>query len=376
MRNFNSGFNVKQSGYSAFQPNLINKEYNVEYTDLLPILEKANIKLGELNAYSDLVPDVDHFIRLHVIKEATVSSKIEGTHTNMEDALLQEDEVNPEKRNDWREVNNYIEAMNECIASLDDLPLSSRMLRKAHSILLQGVRGEHKMPGEFRRSQNWIGGATLTDAIFIPPVFQEVGNLMSDLEKFIHNEDTNLPHVFKIALAHYQFETIHPFLDGNGRIGRLLITLYFIEKKILKKPVLYLSDFFERNKSFYYDNLMRVRIKNDLKQWLKFFSVGIIEMSEKSIQGLKNIIELKEECEQELLPQLGKKMPNAAKLLQYLFLTPIIRANEVSQITGLSAVSSYNLINDFVDLDILREFTGFQRNRIFIFNKYFDVFKS
>ena len=223
--NFKAGNYTQVTGYKAFQPERINKYYQFDETDLFSLLEKANIKLGELNAYAELVPDVEHFIRLHVVKEATVSSRIEGTHTNMEEALLKEDEIVPEKRNDWREVNNYILAMNQSIEQLNTLPLSSRMLKNAHKTLLSGVRGEHKLPGEFRSSQNWIGGATLIDAAFIPPTWQEVDPLMGDLENFLHNDKTGLTHVLKIALAHYQFETIHPFLDGNGRIGRLMITL-------------------------------------------------------------------------------------------------------------------------------------------------------
>jgi Fic family protein len=201
---FKSGTYIRADNYKAFRPELINKVWHFDEAELMMLLEKANIKLGELNAYSELVPDVDHFIRLHVVKEATVSSKIEGTQTNMEDALLRENEILPEKQNDWREVNNYINAMNNAIAQLSSIPLSGRLLRDAHRTLLTGVRGEHKLPGEFRRSQNWIGGATLADAHFIPPVWGDVNELMSDLEKFMHNENTGLPHVIKIALAHYQ----------------------------------------------------------------------------------------------------------------------------------------------------------------------------
>ena len=371
---FKSGTYITATGYKAFQPEKINKIYNFNDSDLLPLLEKANLKLGELNAYAELVPDVDHFIRLHVVKEATVSSKIEGTRTNMEEALLNEEEINPERKNDWREVNNYIEAMNQSINMLDKLPLSSRLLKQAHNTLLDNVRGDHKMPGEFRRSQNWIGGVTLNDAAFIPPVWQEVDPLMGDLENFLHNEKTNLPHVIKIALAHYQFETIHPFLDGNGRIGRLMITLYFIHAGIMKKPVLYLSDFFERNRSLYYDNLTIVRTKNDLKTWLRFFLTGIIETSDKAITGLKNILSLKNDCETKRIPQLGKKMHSAQKLLQRLFEDPIIRPDEVSKITGLSLVSAYKLVEDFERLNILREVTGGQRNRIYLFDEYYKVF--
>jgi len=373
--NFKAGNYIQATGYKAFQPERINKYYQFDETDLFALLEKANIKLGELNAYAELVPDVEHFIKLHVVKEATVSSRIEGTHTNMEEALLKEDEIVPEKRNDWREVNNYILAMNQSIEQLNTLPLSSRMLKNAHKTLLSGVRGEHKLPGEFRSSQNWIGGATLIDAAFIPPTWQEVDPLMGDLENFLHSDKTGLTHVLKIALAHYQFETIHPFLDGNGRIGRLMITLYFIQAGIMKKPVLYLSDFFDRNRNLYYENLTLVRTKNDLKTWLRFFILGVIETCDKAVQGLKNILALKKNCETTRIVTLGKKMQSAQVLLQSLFVDPVVRPDRVAQLTGLSLVSTYKLIEDFEKLKILREVTGGQRNRIYLFDEYFKVFE-
>lgn len=375
MKSFKSGTYINAVGYKAFAPELINKSYKIDDAALQLLIEKSTLKLGELNAYAQLVPDIDHFIKLHVVKEATVSSKIEGTQTNMEEALLKEEEIEPEKRNDWREVNNYVNALNQSVENLNKLPLSSRLLKQAHKTLLDGVRGEHKLPGEFRRSQNWIGGATLNDATFIPPVHHDVEKLIGDLENFLHNNDTGLPNVLKSALAHYQFETIHPFLDGNGRIGRLLITLYFIDANILQKPVLYLSDFFERNRSLYYDNLMAVRTRNDLQQWFKFFLVGIIETAEKAIDGLKAIIKLKQDCELKRIVTLGKKVPQAQLLLQHLFTNPVVRPAEVAEITSLSLVSSYKLIDDFERLKILLPIGEGQRNKLYIFNEYFKVFK-
>lgn len=376
LTDFLAGKLVTAEGYAAFRPNKINGVYSWSDTRLNLQMEEANLKMGELNAFAELVPNIDHFIRLHVIKEATVSSRIEGTQTNMEEALLQEKDVAPERRSDWREVSNYILAMNNAVSRLPKLPLSSRLLKEAHATLLKGARGEHKMPGEFRKSQNWIGGTSIRDAGFIPPVWQEVEPLMGDLENLIHNPGSGLPHIIRAAIAHYQFETIHPFLDGNGRIGRLMITLYFVQSGVLKKPVLYLSDFFNNNKSYYYDNLMRVRTHNDLLQWLYFFLTGVTETCNKAITGLKEIIALKKDCEERRLLSLGKKIPTAKKLLDQLFINPAVNAVMIADITGLSLVSSYKLIDDFTRLGILREITGMKRDRFFMFEEYYNVFEK
>lgn len=208
--------------------------------------------------FSNYVPNIDLFISMHVLKEATKSSKIEGTETNMQEAVFDEKDIAPEKREDWNEVQNYILAMRNSIGDMERIPLSTRLIKQAHKVLLQGVRGEYKQPGEFRRSQNWIGGASISDAVFIPPVPTSVPELMSDLEKFIHHDGLQIPELIKTAILHYQFETIHPFLDGNGRIGRLLIILYLVQKEIIKKPVLYLSDFFERNRSYLFTDYLNL----------------------------------------------------------------------------------------------------------------------
>ena len=218
---FKAGKYVSQYQYKSFVPEPINIEWIISDPSINTLLEEANLKLGALDAFSIIVPDVEVFIRMHIVKEATKSSRIEGTQTQMEEAVQKQRDINPEKKDDWNEVQNYIEAMNYAIAELEKLPLSSRLFCNAHSILLDKVRGKHKVPGEYRKSQNWIGGTSLKDAIFIPPSHEEVNNLMSDLENFINNEKINVPHLIRIALAHYQFETIHPFLDGNGRLGQV-----------------------------------------------------------------------------------------------------------------------------------------------------------
>ncbi|MBL0190526.1 MAG: Fic family protein [Saprospiraceae bacterium] len=370
-----AGNHVKHpTGYSYFFPTKVNDEWIWEDQIINKLIEKAAIKLGELNSYSKLVPNIDLFIQLHVTKEAVVSSRIEGTQTNMDEALLDEYEIAPERKNDWIEVNNYINALNTAIEELKNLPISSRLLKQTHKILLQSVRGENKLPGEYRSSQNWIGGNSLIDAVFIPPHPEMVNELMSDLENFIHNEAIHVPDLVKIAIAHFQFETIHPFLDGNGRIGRLLITLLLVDKKILSKPLLYLSSYFEKNKSLYYDNLTIVRTKNDMKQWLKYFLVGIAESAETATDTLSKVIELKLNLETIINQTFGKKSSKANMLLQQLFKKPVIHVTQVQNLTKTSYKAANDLVADFEQAGILKEKTGQIRNRVFVFDDYLKLF--
>ena len=373
MKKFKSGVYINQGHYRSFQPTPINRQWQVDNMEVLQLLSKADREIGRLDMYSEYIPNLELFISMHVLKEATQSSKIEGTKTNMEEALLDREDVPIDKRDDWEEVQNYIQAMNEAILKLGDLPFSSRLIKETHKILLQGVRGEHKLPGEYRQSQNWIGGATINDAAFIPPVHTSVPELMSDIEKFIHNESIFLPDLIKIALIHYQFETIHPFLDGNGRVGRLMIALYLVDKNILKKPVLYLSDFFERNRSHYYDNLMQVRVKNDIAQWFKFFLVGVTETAQKSVSTFDNILQLQNQVEMKI-SSLGHRATNARKLLNFLYQRPLINAAMAAKVTRLTLATTYKLINDLIKLELLKEITGGKRGKIFIFEKYLNLF--
>src|SRR5258706_1116444 len=280
-KNYKAGRFIQQYQYKSFSPAMIDHVWIWDDPKINILVEDATRALGELNAFSLLVPDVDLFIQMHITKEANTSARIEGSQTQMDEALRPKEQIRPERRDDWGEVQNYIKAMNFAIKELGHLPLSNRLLKKTHEILLSGVRGQHKSPGEFRRTQNWIGGSSLRDAAYIPPTATEVGELMSDLEKFWHDEDVEVPHLIRIAVSHYQFETIHPFLDGNGRLGRLLVTLYLVSKKLLAKPCLYLSSHLEKHKGAYFDALTRVRLSNDLAHWARFFLVAITETAQR-----------------------------------------------------------------------------------------------
>lgn len=375
MKDFKAGVYKQRYRYKSFSPAPVNIEWRIDDIAIVNLLSEADIKLGELNAYSQLVPDIDFYIRMHVSKEATTSSRIEGTRTNIAEALQKADYIDPEKRDDWEEVQNYIKAMNQAIKSLDKLPLSNRLLRDTHKILLEGVRGRHKQPGEFRKSQNWIGGASLNDASFIPPHHDELPELMSDLEKFMNNFNHPLPHLIRVGIAHYQFETIHPFLDGNGRIGRLMITLYMVSNNLLTKPTLYLSAFFEKNKQLYYDNLTSVRTRNNLIQWLKFFLEGVKQTAESSISTFQSIIELRQKVEYRDILSLGKKAALAQKFLHYLYSKPIVDSREAAENLSVNPSTANRLIDDFIKLEIIREVTGYKRNRVFIFEEYLRLFE-
>ncbi len=373
LEDFHAGILKQQYQYKSFSPNLINQEWIWEDAQINTLLEKATQTLGELNAFSLIVPDVDMFIKMHIIKEANISSRIEGTKTNINEVVMNQEQLVPEKRDDWQEVQNYVAAMNYAIDKLKQLPLSCRLIKETHGILLQGVRGEYKTPGEFRRSQNWIGGSSLQDAVFIPPHQNDIPELMTDLEKFWHNDNINVPHLVRIAISHYQFETIHPFLDGNGRLGRLLITIYLISQGVLAKPSLYLSDYFEKHKGVYYDSLTMVRESHHLVHWIKFFLVAIVETAQKGKQTFQNILHLRSESEQKIFT-LGKRTKNAHTLLTFLYSKPVVTVNDIATHLQVSHQTANYLIKDFEQFNLLKETSGYKRNRLFVFDKYLKLF--
>jgi len=376
LSDFSAGSYEQRLESTAFLPEPVCHEWVVADAELVDLLGRADRALGELNAFAHLIPDINFFIRMHVAKEATQSSRIEGTQTNIEDAFKEEADLKPEERDDWAEVQNYIRAINFAIDSLDRLPFSNRLLCETHAVLMSGVRGRHKQPGEFRISQNWIG-VSLKNATFVPPHHEHVPELMSDLEKLLHAEDMFAHPLLRIAIAHYQFETIHPFLDGNGRLGRLIISLYLAARSLLIKPALYLSDYFERNKTAYVDHLMAVREGNHLRAWLVFFLFGVEETARASAGLFHSVLSLKHRIESEVMSRFSaRRLVTAQMLMRQLYAHPVIDVKKAVQITGASTNTVSALIDDLVEAKVLLERTGRRRNRSFVFEPYLTLFKS
>ncbi len=373
MNNFKAGIFKQQLEYKSFLPSHINRNFEINDKEILLLLEEASLYLGRLEAYSQLVPDIDLFIQMHIYKEATLSSKIEGTQATMDEAVSPEKLVMPEKKDDWSEIQNYIEAINFAKQQLTNLPISTRLITNIHAILLQGVRGEHKNPGEIRRSQNWIGGSSLKDAFFIPPHFEDLSDLLSDLEAFWHNKNIQIPILVKIAIFHYQFETLHPFCDGNGRIGRLLIPLMLISENILSLPSLYISSFFEKHKGSYYDSLTVVRASNNINQWIKFFLSGIIYTAKSGTTTLKNVVEFKKNLDHKII-SLGARAKLAEELIRLLFTNPITNTQLVSKNLNITYGKASRLIKELVLLGILKEKIEVEKVQYFQLNGYLDLF--
>ncbi len=359
--------------YKAFIPNPLPFQLNPE-DKLQSLLSRADLALGRLDGVADILPNVDFFIFMYMRKEATISSQIEGTQATFIDVLKREAKLeDTEIHKDVDEVINYITAMNYGLDRLKEFPLSLRLLKEIHKILLHGVRGEVKNPGEFRTSQNWIGGPTIETATFVPPPAPDVMNLMGNLEEYMHRVGVT-PVLIKTGLIHAQLETIHPFLDGNGRVGRLLNTFFLCQQRILRKPLLYLSDFFKRNRQTYYDRLNLLRERDDIEGWLEFFLQGITETSEKAVETARKVVKLREHGIKQVA-KLGRSTEKGMILYDYLFRTPMIRVKDVERIFDMKNPNALPLVSKFVDLGILRELTGFKRNRVFSFAEYISLFE-
>ena len=374
LEDYKSGEYVKMNDYKAFIPSKINYNWGWDDTKLDKLLAEANRQIGELNAYSLLIPNVDLYIKMHVKIEANKSSRIEGTRTTVEEDLLDVTDIKPEKRDDWEEVQNYVKATNYGIERIKEgFPVCTRLMRELHKILMQGVRGERKTPGEFRTSQNWIGGSMPSNAVYVPPPHTEIAECLTDFEKFINNEEIDTPNLIKIAILHYQFESIHPFLDGNGRIGRLLIPLYIQSKGMLEKSCLYISDYIERNKDTYYDLLTRVRTHNDMIAWIKFFLEAVIETSKTAKEKFRNVVELTMEMDKTII-DLPIKAENAKKVIDVLYNEPIINRKKLMEITNIRPSTIKDTVNVLLENNIIVETTGYSRNQVFAFQKYIDLF--
>lgn len=374
LEEYKSGEYIKMNDYKAFIPNKINYNWGWDDTKLDKLLSEANRQIGELNAYSLLIPNVDLYIKMHVKIEANKSSRIEGTRTTVEEDLLDIADINPEKRDDWEEVQNYVKATNYGVERIKEgFPVCTRLIREIHKILMQGVRGERKTPGEFRTSQNWIGGSMPSTAVYVPLPHTEIAECLTDFEKFINNEEIDTPDLIKIAILHYQFESIHPFLDGNGRIGRLLIPLYIQSKGMIDKSCLYISDYIERNKDTYYDMLTRVRTHNDMISWIKFFLEAVIETSKIAKEKFRKVVELTLEMDR-IIMDLPVKPENAKKVLEVLYNEPIVSRKKIIENTGMKFTTLVGAINALQEKNILIETTGYSRNQVFAFQRYIDLF--
>ena len=369
----------QRTGYRAFIPAPLPPDPPLMMSgDLQALLSSADRALGRLDGSVLTLPNPDLFVFMYVRKEAVLSSQIEGTQSSLQDLLAAEAELYDENTpRDVDEVVNYVRAMKHGLTRLDDLPVSVRLIREIHSCLMEGVRGERLQPGELRRSQNWIGpaGCNLTTATFIPPPHEEVPQALGDLENFIHRDD-DLPPLIKIALAHVQFETIHPFLDGNGRVGRLLITFLLTECGVLHKPVLYLSHYFRQHRQTYYDLLQRVRDQGDWEAWLSFFLRGVIEVAAEASQTARRIQVLREDARSAITQHLGRAAGGGHRLLERLFDRPIVTVSDVARMTGTTYVSANSLVARLATLGLLAEMTGYARNRRFRFEPYVALFAN
>ncbi|MFC1631255.1 Fic family protein [Candidatus Omnitrophota bacterium] len=379
MKNNRAGTEIaQQEGYRAFLPNALppNPPLNMD-TIIIELLSKADLAIGRLSGISEALPNPDLFVAMYVRKEAVLSSQIEGTEASLEDVLAYESGNKPGTlASDVGEVVNYVRAMNYGLERINELPLSLRLIKEIHSQLMTGVRGQDKTPGEFRKTQNWIGpkGCTLNNARFVPPPPGNMMQALGDLEKYMHSELT-YPLLIEGGLIHCQFETIHPFLDGNGRIGRLLITFFLCYKGILKNPLLYLSHYFKQNRLEYYDRLMAIRDQGDFESWIKFFLKGIIYVSNEAVETSHKIINLQKE-DKAKIEQTHKKPSKLVLFHEKLFERPIVSIKDIAGMMNVTFPTAKDICLKFVKLSILKEATGKERNKIYVYKNYVDILKQ
>lgn len=367
---------VQPQGYRAFLPAPLPPVPPIRLdNELLALLSQADQALGRLDGSIQTLPDPDLFVFMYVRKEAVLSSEIEGTQSSLQDVLAAEARIRtPGRAPDTGEVINYVTAMNYGLERLETLPISSRLIREIHERLLRGVRGYQMHPGEFRTSQNWIGpaGCTLHEATFVPPPHREVPNALGDLESFIHGP-SDLPDLVQIGLVHAQFETIHPFPDGNGRVGRLLITFLLCERGILSAPVLYLSHFFLRYRPEYYERLQAVHDTGDWEGWLAFFLRGVAQVSAEASTTARRVLTLREQHRVLVIERLGRAVANGLRVLEHLYRQPFMSVSGIQSITGTNFPAANRLVARLVDLDILEEITGDRRNRVYRYTPYLQI---
>lgn len=380
MKEGRAGLYVMQpEGYRAFIPAPLPPSPKINMDEeMWTLLSQADRALGRLDGATEMLPDPDIFVFMYVRKEAVLSSQIEGTQASLLDVLEYEARaIENGQPKDVVEVSNYVTAMNYGLERLKDIPVSLRLIREIHEKLLVGVRGGERLPGEFRKSQNYIGppGCKLAEAVYVPPPPNEMRGALDNLEKFLHDKSP-MPTLLKFAVAHSQFETIHPFLDGNGRIGRLLITFLLCEKGILKKPLLYLSHYFRTHRNEYYDKLQMVRDKGDWEGWIKFFLNGVYVVSKESTQTARDIITMREEHRALVMSKHGRGTKSSLKLLESLYSMPIVSVSGVSKTTGLTFPNANTLVDKFCSLGLLVEITGKKKNRVYAYDPYLEIFKK
>lgn len=364
-----------EMAYKSFVPSPLPPAPPIELTeDIVSLLVKANSQLAVLESVATRIPNVELFVSMYVRKEALMSSQIEGTQATLEDVLDPMLEANTNRN--VADVVNYIKATEFAIERLKTLPLCNRLIRETHAALMEGVRGQEKNPGEFRHSQNWIGGqgSTLKNARYIPPAPDDMLDAMSDLEKYV-NADDELDTLIRAALIHYQFETIHPFLDGNGRVGRLLITLFLMEKKVLTTPALYISYFLKKNRVEYYDRMTEVRTKGNYEQWVKFFLQAIMESAEDATATIDELIVL-HDANVTIISKLGRAAKNAILVFNYLESNPIIEIRKTAEALGITFNTASSAVNRLVYAGILFQTSDTSRNRTFAYEAYLDILRK